>query len=278
MESARSSRPVESARYLRPGGLPGVEALHASFVTHRYRPHSHPTWTVATVQRGAAAFDLDDTRQRAASGELFVLEPESVHTGVPAVPGGWAYQVLYLDPAVIPAWAEEGAAPRAARWVVFRDERLRRSLAAAHAALAGEPPGLAVDEAVLTAVDALRPHLAPGPGPWSRRTRPEHAAVRRARRYLEERWAVPVPLAELAAAAGLSRFELARTFRAQVGLPPHAFQLDLRVARARAMLTAGEPPAAVAAACGFCDQAHLTRVFRRAVGVPPARYARSSKT
>ena len=49
-------------------------------------------------------------------------------------------------------------------------------------------------------------------------------------------------LAELAAVAGLSRFELARTFRAQVGLPPHAFQLDLRVARARALLAAGEPP------------------------------------
>jgi AraC-like DNA-binding protein len=261
----------ESARYISPPGLPGVEALHASFVTHRYRPHSHPTWTVATVSRGAAAFELDDTRQRAASGELFVLEPGSVHTGVPAVPGGWAYQVLYLDPGIIPAWAEEGSAPAAARWVVFRDERLRRSLAVAHAALAAEPPGLAVDEAVLRAVEALRPHLAPGPGP--RRTRPEHAAVRRARRHLQERWAEPVTLAELAEVARLSRFELARTFRAQVGLPPHAFQLDLRVARARALLATGEPPAAVAATCGFYDQAHLGRVFKRAVGVPPARYA-----
>ena len=84
MEASR-----ESARYIRPAGLPGVEALHASFVTHRYRPHSHPTWTVATVSRGAAAFDLDDTRQRAGSGELFVLEPESVHTGLnaPRLPG-----------------------------------------------------------------------------------------------------------------------------------------------------------------------------------------------
>jgi len=269
---------MEFARYLRPAGLPGVEALHASFVTHRYRPHSHPTWTVATVRRGAARFALEDTEQRAGSGELFVLEPDAVHTGVPAVPGGWAYQVLYLDPAVIPAWAEEGGSPRAARWVVFRDETLRRSLAVAHRALAGEPPGLAVDEAVLAAVDALRPHLAPGPPVRVRRSRPEHAAVRRARRHLEERWAEPVALAELADVAGLSRFELARTFRAQVGLPPHAFQLDLRVARARALLAAGEPAAAVAAQCGFYDQAHLTRVFKQAVGVPPARYARSSKT
>ena len=271
-----SASPRESTRYFRLDGLSGVEALHASFVTHEYRPHSHPTWTVAMMERGAAAFALDDTDQRARHGELFVLEPESVHTGVPAVPGGWAYKVLYLDPALVGAWAEEDAVPQAARWVVFRDPALRSALAAAHQALAGEPPGLGVDGAVVAAVDALRPHLRPGPP--AARTRPEHAAVRRARRYLEERWAAPVTLADLAAHAGLSRFELARTFRAQVGLPPHAVQLDLRIARARAQLAAGEPPAAVAATCGFCDQAHLTRVFKRAVGVTPARYARSSKT
>jgi AraC-like DNA-binding protein len=231
---------------------------------------------VAMMERGAASFELDDTDQRADDGELFVLEPESVHTGVAAVPGGWAYKVLYLDPALIGAWAEEDSAPQAARWVVFRDEGLRAALRDAHRALAEEPPGLAVDAAVLAAVDALRPHLEPGPP--RPRTRPEHAAVRRARAYLEERWDAPVTLAELAAHAGLSRFELARTFRAQIGLPPHAFQLDLRIARARTLLAAGEPAAAVAAACGFCDQAHLIRVFKRAVGVTPARYARSSKT
>ena len=265
----------EVTTYFRPPDLAGVEALHASFVTHEYRPHSHPTWTVAMMERGAASFELDDTDQRAHDGELFVLEPESVHTGVPAAPGGWAYKVLYLEPSLIGAWAEEAQAPQAARWVVFRDEALRAALAAAHRALALAPPGLAVDEAVLAAVDRLRPHLRPGP---RARSAPEHAAVRRARRLLEERWAERVTLAELAAHAGLSRFELARTFRAQVGLPPHAFQTDLRIARARTLLAGGEPPAAVALACGFYDQAHLTRVFKRAVGVPPARYARSSKT
>ncbi len=35
-------------------------------------------------------------------------------------------------------------------------------------------------------------------------------------------------------------------FRADTGLPPHAFQIDLRIGRARRMLAAGEAPAAVA--------------------------------
>ena len=65
-------------------------------------------------------------------------------------------------------------------------------------------------------------------------------------------------LAELAAVARAEPLRRARTFRAQVGLPPrHAFQLDLRVRRARALLAGGEAPAAVAAACGFAYQSHL---------------------
>lgn len=86
-----------------------------------------------------------------------------------------------------------------------------------------------------------------------------------------------MPLAELATAARLSRFELVRRFGKQIGQPPHAFQVNLRVARARALLVRGEPSAAVAAACGFHDQAHLTRTFRRAVGVTPAQYARAAR-
>jgi AraC-like DNA-binding protein len=263
----------EFARYFRPQGIPGVEALHARFVTHAYTPHSHPTWTVAVVHEGAARFEVDTTRQRADRGELFVLEPEAVHTGMAAVPEGWAYEVLYLEPELLHAWEERDApAPRAARWVVFRDPALHRSLLAMHAVLRTGPGGLELEEAVLTAVDALRPHLRPAADtPW--RTRPEHAAVRRARAHLRERWNEPVALAELSAVAGLSRFELIRRFRQQTGLTPHAFQTNVRIANARAMLRAGGSPARVAADCGFADQSHLTRTFKRTVGVPPGRFA-----
>ena len=181
----------ESGTYFRPAGLPGIEALHASFIEHAYRPHSHPTWTVAVIERGAARFEVDDTRQRADEGELFVLEPEAVHTGMAAVPEGWTYKVLYVAPDLLAEWADR------------------------------------------------------------------------------------VSLAELSTVAGLSRFELVRRFRADTGMPPHAFQIDLRIGRARRMLAAGEAPAAVAASCGFADQAHLTRTFRRSVGVTPARFARA---
>ena len=226
------------------------------------------------LERGAARFSLEATQQRAAEGELFVLEPDAVHTGMAAVPEGWTYKVLYIEPTIVHEWAEhDGSPPRAARWVVFRDVALRGALERAHRALVSEPPGsLAIEEAVLGAVAGLRPHLRPGPSERGRR-HAEHAAVRRARDHLRERWDERVSLAELSVVAGLSRYELVRRFRDQTDITPHAFQTNLRIAQARRLLSAGVAPAEVAAECGFADQPHLSRVFKRAVGVSPARYA-----
>ena len=101
-----------------------------------------------------------------------MLEPEAVHTGMAAVPEGWAYKVLYIEPRLVHEWDERDApAPRAARWVVFRDVALRPRCERAHAALVAEPPGdIAIEEAVLGAV------AAPAPAPAARPARSRRAS------------------------------------------------------------------------------------------------------
>jgi AraC-like DNA-binding protein/transcriptional regulator with XRE-family HTH domain len=99
-------------------------------------------------------------------------------------------------------------------------------------------------------------------------------AVQRARAYLDEQYDRDVPLDELAAFAGTSRFALLRWFSTEVGLPPHSYQLQVRVERARRLLAQGLPGAEVAAAVGFGDQSHLIRQFRRHEGVTPGEFAR----
>jgi AraC-like DNA-binding protein len=84
----------------------------------------------------------------------------------------------------------------------------------------------------------------------------------------------PPSLDELSAATGLGPFALLRAFRAETGLPPHAYLNQLRVRQARSLLDGGLAPAQVAACTGFADQAHLTRHFKRVVGVPPGAYQR----
>src|SRR5207237_350430 len=83
---------------------------------------------------------------------------------------------------------------------------------------------------------------------------------------LADRLVSPPALAEIAAETGLSRYQLVRSFRTEVGMPPYAWLAQHRVAHARGLLERGCRPAEAAALTGFADQAHLTRWFRRVVG------------
>jgi AraC-like DNA-binding protein len=103
-----------------------------------------------------------------------------------------------------------------------------------------------------------------------------HDAIRRARAYLHERFNESVSLDELSAIAGLSPYHLVRSFTRRFGLPPHAYQIHVRVERARVLLATGMPPAQVASSVGFADQSHFTRHFRRINNVTPANYARAA--
>jgi AraC family transcriptional regulator len=82
-----------------------------------------------------------------------------------------------------------------------------------------------------------------------------------------------VALAELAALVGLTPRYFCEVFRRTMGRPPHQYQIELRIERAKSLLlrpavTVSE----IALMVGFSSQSHLNLCFRRMVGVTPARY------
>ncbi|HEX3785402.1 MAG TPA: AraC family transcriptional regulator [Pseudonocardiaceae bacterium] len=96
------------------------------------------------------------------------------------------------------------------------------------------------------------------------------------RSVMRRRIAEPLPLAELAAVAGLSVSQFTRQFKTSTGQAPHQFLLRLRLeVAARALRTSERPIAEVAASCGFSHQEHLTRVMRARLGTTPAALRRA---
>jgi AraC-like DNA-binding protein len=128
---------------------------------------------------------------------------------------------------------------------------------------------LSLEVAVAEAVSALAV-VSSGHPDYSR-------PVRRAIDYIRARLPDSITLADLAAHAGLDKFHLCRAFRAQIGMPPHAYLTHLRIARAKALLQGGVRASDVAPLVGLYDQAQLTRHFRRLVGTTPARYGKSAR-
>jgi len=95
--------------------------------------------------------------------------------------------------------------------------------------------------------------------------------LRRALEYIEANLSDDVSLEDLANASAASVSSLTRGFKASLGISPHNWLLNRRIALAQRLIYDSDTPLSeVAASCGFVDQSHLTRVFMRKVGSSPA--------
>jgi AraC-like DNA-binding protein len=110
------------------------------------------------------------------------------------------------------------------------------------------------------------------PSSIERSHRSQRALVRRVRAYLDENAATDISLTDLAQMVNASAYYLNRVFRADVGIPPHAYQTQVRIERARELLARGMPVHRVAVELGFYDQSHFTNQFKRLLGYTPSTY------
>jgi AraC family transcriptional regulator len=90
--------------------------------------------------------------------------------------------------------------------------------------------------------------------------------------YIRENASANLTLEELAGHFDDTPYVFLRRFRRVAGIPPHRYQIQCRVERARRLIERGMPLPEVALETGFCDQSHLNRRFREIFGVAPGAY------
>lgn len=265
--------PTERTRFWRTNELGPVEWLAAEYRTHRFTRHWHDTYALGTVEIGGETFIARGERHYVRHGSLVLLNPGDIHDGETADPTGWRYRMLYPAREVLAHVASAIAgrpapAPHFRRAVVEDPEAAQLMLAAHHAA---ERSRSALErETRLMEALALLVTRHGDPAPLPAKTNGDRASIRRVRDLIEGGLGEDLALETLAAEARMSSWHFLRVFRRETGATPHLYVLQRRLARARRLLEAGEPPAAVAAATGFTDQSHLTNRFRRTYGVTPA--------
>lgn len=98
------------------------------------------------------------------------------------------------------------------------------------------------------------------------------ATVRRAIRTMEAHLETPLTIAALCERIGLSQRQLDRLFARHVGKTPALYYRDIRLDRARGLVTQTElTMAEVAYASGFSSQVHFSRAYRDRFGLPPSK-------
>jgi len=261
-------------RFWRDPDLPGVEVRYSSYNEEAFRDHAHAAYSIGFLESGRTTFLLEGEPHTAVGGQMVFIGPDMVHACNPDPDSDMAYRMFYVDPPWLASVATEVfgrpvdsvAFPRP----VADDPDLVDLWRSLHEAIMDGADRLEKESLLVQGLaDVIARHAEMG-GPEE--PAGSEDAVRRAREHLAANLTSPVSLDELSAVAHLSRYHLLRVFQAAVGLPPHAYQNQLRVDLGKGLLARGMPISRVAVEAGFADQSHFSRVFRRYTGATPRQY------
>lgn len=252
-----------------------LEVLHARFVSHHFAAHSHENWAIGGVLRGAKDLAIKGEQAKQFSkGDLVIIPPGRPHAGRVVGGEGCEYVMLYVSPHAAESWFDEVGWNNA----YFSDEtrsdpdfvmRLSRLIKAVFDQHTVNVSRFHLDVEVFEIIETLIQRHA---SPKVLRTSTHGTfdiRLKRAVDFLHENCCEDISLQSLAQHAGMSAFHLCRRFSESFGLPPHRFQLVIRLQRAKELLQAGGKLADVAAATGFADQSHFGRHFKSCYGFTP---------
>ena len=256
----------------------GIETIKAHFEGHAFDPHWHDSYLVGITLAGTQQFHCRRERHHSRPGDAFLLEPGEIHDGDAPVAGGFTYLTFYLDE----RWLTNtlhglyDATPDSYslhfNQTLTREPQLVRAIHQTFSTLHTDEMRIVQQSSMDGLLAQLTAHCQ-----WRKRlpsVMQSAAIAHRARDYLHAHMGDNIGLSDLARETGTDRFTLTRSFKREFNLAPHAWLIQLRLAKARQLLSLGEQPVDVAATLGFADQSHLGRWFQRAYRISPAHYRR----
>lgn len=269
--------PRNATRYWLDPRLRGLSLLRADFTTHEFASHYHEALLVAGTEDGGSEVAASGVPDEAHRSGLLVVGPGEPHSSRMRRSGRWRYRSFYL---MRSALDEVAAGLDIARFPSLRSGVMRRPDLVArflrlHRALEAGAGELLAHELLIGAFGHLVAERAATDTPRSLRAA-DQVVLSRVVSLMRERQAERLTLPDLAAAAGMTQFQLIGLFRAGTGMTPHAYLTQLRLGAACHHLRRSRPIAEAAVAAGFFDQSALTRHFKRAYGMTPRQYVRAT--
>jgi AraC-like DNA-binding protein len=265
----------ESVAFRRSAALGGVEIMDADWTPRDWRIFN-TDFSVVLIRNWHGEAQYRGRRHVVKPGVGFYPEPGESHS-TPRVERAGCFKVFSFQPGIFHEYLldhEIGVThAHLTKAVNAMSPAMTKSLWALSHAFDAAQSSLHVQSCFADVVAAMATELVERRRSNEVHRDPAARVAERIRDCLHED-RVGIDLTALSKETGLSRFQVLRTFKRRFGLPPHAYQLVVRVARAKRLLATGLAPADVAAECGFVDQSHFTRHFRRLLGVTPMAYVK----
>ncbi|GMQ47252.1 AraC family transcriptional regulator [Vibrio sp. 10N] len=265
----------ERANYRVTEALNGIEIVDAQYTHQTFSKHVHEGYCIGVIEEGAQRFFRSGANHIADESSIILVNADDVHTGESATQDGWSYKALYPTPehfelisqdllggkSLIPYFEDS----------VISNKKIASQLKLIFNQIEAGASVLLVETLIYSTLLMLATQHGRS------MDLPKDVGLNRAklllaREFLDAHPEQDVTLEQLATIAGCSKYHFVRQFGKTFGITPHAYQIQVRLIKAKALLKAGISIADTAMDCGFHDQSHFSRHFKKALGTTPKHF------
>lgn len=259
------------------GRMPYVETRRSCFSRTCYKSHSHPTFSIGAIDEGNSVFQSSfGIPQKIDAGTLVIVPAHIEHSCNPLPDQAWSYQMLHLDirwlNQLYSEFREHGLDLHLPQHkpLIIKEETLYQAFSDMNETLF-DPEKLIIEKEqalIYCLTQLLLPHFVLEEIQKTEYLYEDFLDLIHIIKSSEQF----ISLEKLAEQVGLSRYAIIRLFKANVGLTPHAFQINLKINQARAQLKQGISLAELAVNLGFSDQSHFHKAFKAHTGITPRQF------
>lgn len=260
--------------------LPSIELVHGVSKCYSLPRHFHDELELNIKQGDGWQFNYRGTTHSVPSDTLVVTQPSEAHQAESKSDRDCTFRGLRVSVDLLQQVATEVAGRKTDLpffpMPLVHDRDFNTQFIRVHQAIERSTSRLEQQTLILDLLAQLILRYAENPL-YLAKLGAEIQPVDRVRTYLEENYEREISLEQLARVANLSSFHLNRSFSKTFGMPPHAYQIQVRILQAKRLLRKARSIEQVAFETGFASQSHFGSHFKRLVCVTPRQYIQDSK-
>ncbi len=253
--------------------LPFAEIRHTQNSGRHYKPHIHNTFSVGAIDNGGVVYDIAGVKNKLSVGALAVINPDTIHHCNPAESVERSYYMLYIDihwcaQLQQTTFGNNEFIP--AQSTIINDNELYLDYIDTLQYFQSDDFSIEKEQRLFTLVDAIFKRVITKPASRSNDYKTE--LIELLKHKLSVQLERDVTINALANELNENPFTLLRRFKQHVGITPHAYRINYRIAQAKQLLQTNVSIADVGLQCGFFDQSHFHKHFKAQTTVTPKEY------
>jgi len=237
-----------------------------------YNLHSHSTLSIGAMTSGKTTMTSKSEQKELKAGELVIINPKRAHSCNPGEGNVRSYLMIYLDE----RWCRElqgeifGESKefRSLKTEIIREPELFNRFVNVCEKLIASDDNMEQEQEIISLMSEFFIKYCDD----NESSKETNHIIEDIKKHLIDNLQRNVSLEELSGKFRMNRYHLLRYFKAETGMTPHSFLINVRVERAKELLNSGKTLATTAHETGFTDQSHMHKNFKKYISATPKDY------